>query len=95
MPYTKIDGWSDISNELMCEVVEIRYGVAERIGIAILKDGHCTDMCGAIRFFQRIDPEVRQVQTFGGKKPDMVYSRIGDAHWHRGIVGKWVAGHQQ
>ena len=81
-----------INEELMCEVVEVRYMVAERVGLAILRDGHCTDMCGAIRFFQRIDPDVCEVRTFGGSKGNSVYTRIGDNRWHTGIIGEWMSG---
>jgi hypothetical protein len=80
------------NEELRCCVVEVRYGFPQKIGIAILKDGHCTDMCGAILFFQRIDPSVRQVQTYGGSKGDTIYTRVGNAKWHPGIIGKWMSG---
>ena len=82
-----------INDELMCEVIEVRYGVAEKIGVAILREGHCTSMSGAIRFFQRIDAEVRQIQTFSGvKRMDTVYTRVGNAKWADGVIGEWVAG---
>ena len=93
MTKTKVKEWDHISEELMCEVVEIRYMVAEKVGRAILRDGHCTDMCGAIRFFQRIDPGVCEVRTFGGSKGNSVYVRTGDGRWHPGIIGEWESVH--
>ena len=81
-----------ISNdELKCCVIEVRYSFPQRIGIAILEDGHCTSMCGCIRFFQRIDPEVRQIQTLSGRKDDTVYTRTGNGKWADGIIGTWRA----
>ena len=79
------------SKELQCRVVEIRYGFSQRIGIAILGKADCTDMCGCISFFQRIDPKVRQIQTFQGPNRDTTYTRTGNAKWDDGIIGEWEA----
>ena len=87
---TKIE--TTINDEFQCEVLEIQYGVREKVGIAILHDGHCPSMCGAIRVFQRIDPDVRQIRTPGSPRGTSVYTRVGDADWHPGIIGEWKAG---
>jgi len=80
------------SAEMQCRVVALRYDPDSKIGIALLPRGNCVDMTGAIRYFQRIDPHVKQIQTFAGSNPDTIYTRVGDEHWQTGIAGSWVAG---
>ena len=52
------------SAELMCRVRELRYDFERRRGYMRLPWGNCTDMSGAIALFKRIDPRVREIDTF-------------------------------
>lgn len=65
-----------------CYVVALRYDFVERRGRLIMGDDSCTDMSGAIRMFEAIDPGVQSIATFAGATPDTSYVRVN---------GKWEA----
>jgi hypothetical protein len=56
----------------------------ESRGRLIMTPGACCDMSGCIALFERIDPQVRRIETFSGDKPDTAYTYSFDE-------GKWFA----
>jgi hypothetical protein len=48
---------------LVTSVHQIVYDFEQRVGVVYMPPSCCTDMDGAIQFFKRIDPKVRQIQT--------------------------------
>ena len=46
-----------------------------------MPEGYCTDMCGAITLFTRIDPAVVRVITTAGGTIDTTYERVQDHTW--------------
>ncbi|QCK87450.1 hypothetical protein E8L99_17640 [Phreatobacter aquaticus] len=69
------------SMELMCNVVSLTYDFRARAGRVVLDEFGSTDMSGAINYFRRVDPDVIEVATFRGEKPDVVYRRGRDGLW--------------
>jgi hypothetical protein len=58
---------------LQCCVLFVAYDYRTRVGRLYMEGGDCCDMGGAIVFFEAIDPQVIQIQTFSGAKRDTVY----------------------
>lgn len=75
------------SEELQCDVIELRYDFEYARGCLILPPDTCVDMSGAIALFERVDPRVLQIETFaglnasGGLIRDTAYRR-GKSGWH-------------
>lgn len=69
------------SIELMCNVISLNYDFGRRAGRVVLDEHGSTDMSGAINYFRRIDPDVIEIATFRGEKPDVVYRRGRDGLW--------------
>lgn len=70
--------------DVQCFVSELRYDYTTKTGTLVLGRNSATDMSGCIALFKRIDPEVTDILTLEGKKPDTSYHLIG---------GKWQARH--
>ncbi|MBS0243806.1 MAG: hypothetical protein JSS20_16650 [Proteobacteria bacterium] len=66
---------------VQAEVLRFEYDFDRHAGRLYMAQGDCADMSGAIRFFERIDPDVRRIETFTGPVPDTTYVRDG-ADWH-------------
>lgn len=49
--------------EMQCFVIEIKYEPVTRTGTVLIADGNCTSMSGAVDLFEKIDPEVRRIDT--------------------------------
>lgn len=71
---------SPFHNELQCYVRLINYDFNQKLGVAYLDSGSCTDMIGCISFFERIDPEVVSIMTIDGEKDDTLYTKR-DGEW--------------
>ena len=73
-------------NELtQCYVKRVVYDFDTRRGILMMEEDSCTDMNGAIKLFQAIDPNVKAIDTFAGTRPDTSYRR------HSAKFGGWKA----
>ena len=75
------DGYDAVWNEdFKCFVYHVGYILDGKIGAVSMKEGGCTDMSGAIRYFKRIDKEVQTIITHYGNpaEPDTCYYREGD-----------------
>lgn len=66
---------------LMCDVASLTYEFNTRTGTLVMGDGDCCDMRGCIAVFQAIDPDVRQINTFSGRKRDTEYSLLRSGEW--------------
>src|ERR1700733_14531632 len=66
--------------ELLTTVRWLRYDVQRQCGMVQMDEGCCTDVGGTIDLFQRIDPAVRQIETWADQEPDIVYVKLG-ARW--------------
>lgn len=71
---------SPFHNELQCYVRSIQYDFKEKLGVAFLDAGSCTDMLGCISFFERIDSAVISIMTIDGHKDDTLYTKR-DGEW--------------
>ena len=67
--------------QLQTSVYEVHYYADRLLGALVLPAGYCTDMTGAIAFFKRIDPRVRQVQVFEERRLDIVYDFTDAEGW--------------
>lgn len=68
--------------DLKTSVTKLAYDFAARTGTLSLPPLCCTDMTGAIALFQRIDPQVEQIETFAGGQRDTTYALV---------FGQWQA----
>jgi hypothetical protein len=64
-----------VSDELMADVRQVSYNTEKRMGVVVIGAWGCTDMPGAVRFFERIDPLVEKIATFNDHGPDTMYLR--------------------
>ena len=62
---------------LMAFVHRIEYNRDLRRGTIFMPRGSCTDMRGAIRLFEHIDPEVLEIVGVAGDVPETWYRRQG------------------
>ena len=56
-----VDHRTELDIMVMCKILAIHYDALTRTGRFTLYPGHCTDMNGAIKLFQRLDPDVQCV----------------------------------
>ncbi|CAN7202586.1 hypothetical protein LJR030_000524 [Rhizobium sp. LjRoot30] len=68
-----------------CYLHRVHYDFDEQRGILIMGRSSCTDMSGAIRLFEAIDPGVRLIETFAENVPDTIYRK------HTERFGGWRA----
>ena len=73
------------NEKLQCEVINIEYFYADKIGRAYFPKDNCCDMQGIIDIFTNIDPNVRLIETFANDRSDTVYEKS---------CGKWNAMNQ-
>ena len=59
--------------DLGTNVIKLEYDFANRVGTLYMPELCCTDMTGTIALFKRIDPEVEEIHTISGEKPDVIY----------------------
>ena len=78
------DTWVNFHPKLQCTVIGVAYDFPSQTGRLIMTPGACCDMSGCIALFERIDPQVRRIETFSGDKPDTAYTYSFDE-------GKWSA----
>jgi hypothetical protein len=74
-----------IERLLVTRVTAIHYDRESRVGELVMPTGCCCDMTGAIRLFERIDPDVEQIQTFSGDEHDVIYTK-SEAGWFAGFL---------
>ena len=60
-------------SELKCEVISINYDFENKELEIYMEEANCVDMTGAIAFAERIDKDVKQIQTFAGDKTETCY----------------------
>jgi hypothetical protein len=58
-------------------VESLTYNFVRHIGQLYLPEGCCCDMDGCIELFQKIDKNVRRIDTFSGMESDTIYIRNG------------------
>lgn len=59
--------------DLVCSVIRVSYRFPSRAGDLFLEADHCCSMSGAIRMFEKIDPDVEIISSFSGGRPDTIY----------------------
>ncbi len=64
------------SDEMQCGVVLLEYDYVTKSGYLRMAEGHCCDMYGCIRSFEKIDSEVARIATFSGESPDTQYYKL-------------------
>ena len=60
-------------SDLQCDVRSLTYDFKTRIGTLEMPPDNCCDMLGCIHLFERIDVEVKRIDTFAGSIPDTSY----------------------
>lgn len=71
----------DRDTEMQTTVLSTSYDREKKTGVVRMQPRACTDMSGAIRYFLRIDPDVRIIRTIAGDELDTVYVRRGARTW--------------
>jgi hypothetical protein len=66
--------WSDL---LQCFVLTVYYDPEAQCGDLHLPDRSWCDMSGCIALFQRLDPEVQQIQVWERSDRTNLYRRVG------------------
>lgn len=66
---------------LVTSVQRLEYDYESQRGILYMPTHCCTDMGGAVRLFQHIDPKVRVIYTFAGQAEDTVYFKERSGLW--------------
>jgi hypothetical protein len=70
-------------DDLRCFILQLSYDPLAKRGAVTMLTGNCTDMSGATRLFQSIDPAVETIVTlYPGGTIDTVYEKR---------CGKWQA----
>jgi hypothetical protein len=67
--------------QLQTAVHSIAYDFDLRVGVIEMPAHYCCDMSGAIAYFKKIDPDVRQVQTYEARVADIVYTLTDEGEW--------------
>ena len=67
--------------EMQCFVETVAYDFQHLRGTVWVSSSGCTDMGGCIAFFERIDPNVRLIETFSDDKADTTYRRNAVGQW--------------
>lgn len=62
-----------VNKMVISDVRNIVYDPTEKVLTIHQRDLCCTDMKGAIKLAQKIDPEVKKIVTYSGQKPDIDY----------------------
>ena len=79
-------GVAEFDDDLTCFVKDVRSESKKRRGTLVVPEMNCPEMSAAIRLFEEIDPDVREIlvlNSVGGElKRDTVYRRKG---------GEWKA----
>jgi hypothetical protein len=70
-----------IHEDLLAVPVMTEYNHTTKVGRVALEGLGCTDMTGVVRFFKRIDPDVRVIETRNDDGVDTVYCRDTDGAW--------------
>jgi hypothetical protein len=63
--------------EFQCSVFGLSYDFATKHGVLNMDENNACDMSGCIAFFQRIDPNVKAIQTVAGGCDDTSYRLVG------------------
>lgn len=66
-------------SDLQCDVEKIAYDFERRVGTLHMAPDNCCDMAGCLEFFQKIDKDVKRIETYSGSKPDTLYMLSGNA----------------
>ncbi len=69
------NGYSD---RLWCFVESVHYSVSDRCGTLRMSDLSACDMEECIALFERIDPDVKRIETWAGDQPDTLYCKRAD-----------------
>jgi hypothetical protein len=62
------------------DVDRLEYSPLQKTGFLHMAKGHVCDMTACIEFFKSIDPDVRSIGTFSGKKRVKAYLLV-DGEW--------------
>lgn len=67
-------------NEFQCCVHLVQYNPLLKFGSVMMLTGNCCDMGGAIRYFERIDPEVTSILSYypSGQNDTSYHKRNGE-----------------
>ena len=68
------------NKQLMCSVTSLVYDFSGYCGYIFFPEYDCCDMGGCINMFEAIDPDISQIITFSGHKPDTIYCKK-DGEW--------------
>ena len=68
-------------DELQCDAQSIAYDFDRKTGLLKMVSGDCCDMSACVALFERIDPDVKRIDTFSGVAADTVYVKSGK-HWN-------------
>lgn len=64
-----------------CCVLSLDYDFTRHVGRVIMREWDCCDMIGCIEVFEKIDPKVKEVETYSGEKLDTFYRLGEDSQW--------------
>ncbi len=81
-------GKNNVEEQLRCEPWALAHDFRTHFGKLTVAEGHCCDMEGCIALFERIDPEVKLIETYAGDVPDTLYVRLSTGKWTAYRPGK-------
>ena len=70
---TKLNKEVKIDALMQCGLIGVTYDFTDRTGCAWFPKSHCCDMLGCIKWFKRIDKDIRCILTFSGEYLDTCY----------------------
>lgn len=63
-------------SDLVCEVSALSYDFETQTGKLDMAPSQCCDMVGCVELFEKIDADVKRIDTFAGGIPDTTYKRL-------------------
>ena len=80
-----------LHKELVTDARRVAYDFDQQRGWLLQASGTCCDMTGCIALFKRIDPNVKIIETFSGRRADVRYVKQ-DGKWRAQPGGPNAAG---
>ena len=77
-------------DELMCAIERAEFEFTRRIVHLFLPDLNCTDQGGAVRFSERVMPDVQQIVVYQDGREDYRYLRVGERWKCRDAVSRYA-----
>ena len=76
---------------MQCGIIKMEYDFIDGVGKVWFPDKECCDFVGCVKWFEKIDKDVRLIMTFSGDYLDTCYYlSIKDKEWGYAPYGKVI-----